>query len=67
MKVKVNGEKVHFEKELTIDQLMDRLEISRQHGFAVAHNDSVVPKNRLAETVVKDGDKLEIIHATAGG
>lgn len=67
MNVTVNGEEVQLGEELTIDELMARLEISREHGFAVAHNDAVVPKNRLAKTVVKDGDKLEIIHATAGG
>lgn len=67
MEVKVNGKKIQLEKKFTIDALMNRLEISREDGFAVALNDTVVPKNRLAETLVKDGDKLEIIHATAGG
>jgi sulfur carrier protein len=36
-------------------------------GIAVALGDEVVPAGRWATTVVRDGDRLEVLGAVAGG
>lgn len=66
MQITVNGKIHRFEGEVSIEQIINNLDLPREH-FAVAHNQIVVPKSQLAGIFVKDGDKLEIIHATAGG
>ena len=38
-----------------------------QTGIAVALNDTVVPKSKHGETVMKDGDRVEIVHCVQGG
>jgi sulfur carrier protein len=39
----------------------------RRQRVAVAINAEVVPKSRFAEVFVRDGDKVEVIHAVGGG
>ncbi len=36
-------------------------------GVAVAVNSEVVPKSRWSETVLKSGDRIEIVGASQGG
>jgi thiamine biosynthesis protein ThiS len=39
----------------------------RRDGTAVALNDGVVSRTRHAQTALREGDRLEIIVAVAGG
>ena len=50
----------------TLDSLLEALAV-RRDGTAVALNDDVVPRVRHAATVLRGGDRLEIIVAVAGG
>jgi sulfur carrier protein len=45
---------------------MQELEINAPH-FAVALNFQVVPKSQHESTPIKNGDKIEIVHAVGGG
>ncbi|MBV8150663.1 MAG: sulfur carrier protein ThiS [Candidatus Eremiobacteraeota bacterium] len=67
MQARVNGEKREFEEGLTLAQLMERLGVPRERGFAVAVNDAVVPRAQQDEFRPRDGDAIEIIRAVAGG
>jgi sulfur carrier protein len=67
MQIVINGQPHELEESLNIEQILDKLDINRQSGVAVAHNRTVLSKGHFAATTVKDGDQLEIIHATAGG
>lgn len=65
MQVIVNGER----REITstrVDALLGELDYAGTH-LAVAVNYDVVPRGRWAETVLKDGDAIEILTPRQGG
>lgn len=65
MQVIVNGE----QREITstrVDALLGELDYAGTH-LAVAVNYDVVPRGRWAETVLKDGDAIEILTPRQGG
>jgi sulfur carrier protein len=67
MNVEINGKPYNLEREVTIAQLLTQLNIPPEHGVAVALNHTVIPRSLFMSTRIKDGDQLEIVHATAGG
>ena len=66
MTVMVNGEPMELPEGLTIDGLLGQLKVRREYT-AVALNREVWPKSRYAETVLKDGDRVEIVRPMGGG
>jgi sulfur carrier protein len=66
MQIIVNGEARDFDDGLSLEQLLERLELSGKR-IAVELNETIVPRARHAETVLEAGDKIEIIHAIGGG
>jgi sulfur carrier protein len=62
----LNGEPHSIADGFTVDDLLRTLGV-RRDGTAVALNDDVVPRARQAATALRDGDRLEIIVAVAGG
>jgi sulfur carrier protein len=68
MKLLINGEERELPDVRTIEELLRTLAIPRERGgIAVAQNDRVIPRARWTETPVREGDRLEIIHAVQGG
>jgi thiamine biosynthesis protein ThiS len=65
MKITINGEEVETEHGLLGD-LLKSLEIKRQ-GAAVEINEEVVPRARIDEQPVADGDIIEIVRLVGGG
>ena len=48
------------------------LALLQQHGLAerrvaVELNGEIIPRSRHAQTTLKDGDRVEIVHALGGG
>ena len=66
MTITVNGEARDVADGSTLDIILEALGV-RRDGTAVALNDGVVPRTRHAETTLREGDRLEIIVAVAGG
>ena len=66
MNVTVNGKPMELPEGLTIDALLARLKVQREYT-AVALNREVASKTRYADTVLKDGDKVEIVRPMGGG
>jgi sulfur carrier protein len=64
--ITVNGEQRKMREGATLESLLEALGV-RRDGTAVALNDDVVPRTRHAATVLRGGDRLEIIVAVAGG
>jgi len=64
--VVVNGAAHRFEQPLPVADLLRRLELAGRK-IAVEQNGEIVPKSAHASTVVKDGDRLEIVVAVGGG
>jgi sulfur carrier protein len=65
MRVTVNGEAREI-ASASVDALLSELEYEGTH-FAIAVNYDVLPKSRWAETVLKNGDEIEIITPRQGG
>jgi sulfur carrier protein len=66
MTVTVNGKPMELPDGLTIEALLVQLNVRRQYT-AVALNREVTPKHQYAQSVLRDGDKVEIVHPMGGG
>ena len=66
MTITVNGEQREMAQGATLDSLLEALGV-RRDGTAVALNDDVVQRASHAATVLRGGDRVEIIVAVAGG
>ena len=66
MTIMVNGEPMELPEGLTVDGLLEQLKVRREYT-AVALNREVWPKSRYADTVLKEGDRLEIVRPMGGG
>jgi sulfur carrier protein len=62
----INGEDRDTKLSQNLEELVQELEINAPH-FAVALNYQVIPKSQYNSTVLKEGDKIEIVHAVGGG
>lgn len=51
---------------LTVRSLLERLDLGRRR-VAVAINTQVVPRSRFGQAEIRDGDRVEVIHAVGGG
>lgn len=66
MQIYINGESKFFNEAISLSILLEQSGLAGKR-VAVEVNESIIPKGRHAETVVSDGDKIEIIHAIGGG
>jgi sulfur carrier protein len=64
--VTVNGKPMELPAGLTIDGLLTHLGAKREFT-AVALNREVTPKGSYADTVISEGDKVEIVRPMGGG
>jgi len=66
MTVNVNGQAMELPDGLTVEGLLGHLKVRREFT-AVALNREVWPRARFADTVLKNGDKVEIVRPMGGG
>ncbi|HEX8069800.1 MAG TPA: sulfur carrier protein ThiS [Pyrinomonadaceae bacterium] len=66
MRVQVNGEQQEVRDGLTLGELLAQLRLAPER-LAVERNREVVRRARWAETVLADGDQIEIVHFVGGG
>ncbi len=66
MRMTVNGAPREVTAGTTVAMLLAALDV-RRDGIAVALNDDVVPRTEHASRELRDGDRIEIIVAVAGG
>lgn len=66
MKVVVNGEEKEIPYGLTVEGLLNQLNIGKER-VAVELNLDIVSKNSFADVVLKDGDRVEIVSFVGGG
>lgn len=64
--VVVNGQPQAIAAGATITQLLESLGV-RTELVAVELNLDIVPKQQHAETVVRDGDQVEVVTLVGGG
>ena len=66
MKIRVNGDPLEVPGELTVLQLLERLEIDPRI-VAVEHNLTILKRDRYATTTIAEGDEVEIVRFVGGG
>ena len=66
MEIRVNGETRQWDRSFTVRDLLEALGI-RPGAVVVERNLRIVPRERVAEEVVEDGDSIEIIRLVGGG
>ena len=63
--VKINGELLEKDGKTVTEMLAD-MEISGQR-VAVEINEEIVPKAKYDETILTDGDRVEVVRFVGGG
>jgi sulfur carrier protein len=67
MKLQINGEEREFNTSpLTLAALVQILGM-KPDRVAVELNHDIVPRTVRAETMLKEGDRLEVVHFVGGG
>lgn len=66
MRLQINGDEKEFAGELTLAGLITELGMKADR-VAVELNREIVSRSQWAETSLRDGDKLEIVHFVGGG
>ena len=64
--ITLNGDPFDLSGPLTVTELLASLEIDARR-VAVEHNLVVVKRAAFDETVVRDGDQIEIVNFVGGG
>ena len=64
--IRVNGQEEVLEEKLTIEDYISRRGY-RTNRIAVERNGKIVPKREYADTVLEDGDQIEIVSFVGGG
>ena len=66
MQLQVNGQTTEFPAGLTARGLLERMALAGKR-VALEVNGEIVPRSGHAVHELKDGDKVEIVHAIGGG
>ncbi len=64
--VLVNGERNAFERAPSVLELLESRQLAGKR-IAVERNGEIVPRSRHADTMLADGDEVEIVVAVGGG
>jgi sulfur carrier protein len=64
--IQLNGDRVEMPGPLTVSELLARLAIDARR-VAIEHNLVVLKRARLDDTVVREGDQIEIVNFVGGG
>ncbi len=66
MTITLNGQKREVPDRITVLGLLEHLNIQQQR-VAVERNEEIVKKALYAETVIREGDSLEVVSFMGGG
>jgi thiamine biosynthesis protein ThiS len=64
--ITLNGEPFELSGPLTVTELLGRLDIDARR-VAVEHNVVVLKRVAFDETIVREGDQIEIVNFVGGG
>jgi thiamine biosynthesis protein ThiS len=62
----LNGEPFELSGPLTVAELLSHLEVDARR-VAVEHNITVLKRTAFDETIVREGDQVEIVNFVGGG
>lgn len=68
MQIKVNGKQIEWKESLSLAQFLQKYDITTATGkVAVALNETIVYREEWNSLIIKEDDRIEIIHAVQGG
>ncbi|MEY2828727.1 MAG: hypothetical protein RIQ33_585 [Bacteroidota bacterium] len=67
MNIEINNEIKTVIENFSAQQVFELLQIHNTNGYALAINNTVIPKTKWTETLLNAGDKILVIQATQGG
>lgn len=65
IRITLNGKPAEAREGETLSDLAGRLGVAAP--FAAQVNDDIIPREKLSETVMKEGDRVEFFRMMAGG
>ncbi|SFV59100.1 hypothetical protein MNB_SM-7-192 [hydrothermal vent metagenome] len=66
MQIIVNGEKREFHEGITLQELIKELKLEGK-VMASARNMQIVKQDKWADTILEEGDKIELLDFVGGG
>ena len=66
MRIQLNGESFELADGATVADLIGRLDLTERR-VAVELNLDIVPRSQHGSTALRDGDRVEVVHAIGGG
>ena len=66
MEIIINGNPRTLEPGLNVKELLGQLQVNERQ-VVIELNRLIVPHQKLASTVLQEGDSLELIHFVGGG
>ena len=66
MRITLNGEPFDIDEPLWVTDLLNRLAIDPRR-VAVEHNLSILKRHAFEATIVREGDRVEIVNFVGGG
>ena len=66
MEIIFNGKLREIQANITIQEFLDQLQLDCTQ-VVVEHNRSIITRQRLEDTLLNNGDSLEVIHFVGGG
>jgi sulfur carrier protein len=66
MRIQLNGEALELPEGQSVADLLARLDLAGRR-VAVELNLDIVPRSQHAATPLRDGDRVEVVHAIGGG
>ena len=66
IKIKVNGKRLIFDQNTTVDKLTKKLKIPL-NKVAIELNKKILDKKKLKNIKLNNNDKIEIVHFIGGG
>lgn len=66
MKCIINGDTFTFDTEVTIQDILDHLELDKKRVIA-EHNQNLIQREDFANQIVREDDRLELLEFVGGG
>jgi len=65
-KIQLNGKKIVIKSKFSLFDLLKKYKLSNKK-VAIEHNGIIIPKSNYKKKLLKDNDKIEIVHFIGGG
>ncbi|MBL4832729.1 MAG: sulfur carrier protein ThiS [Pseudomonas sp.] len=66
MQIQLNGDPFVLDRPMTLSDLIEQLGLTGKR-LAIELNLEIVPRSQHSDTVLAEGDRVEIVHAIGGG